>query len=112
MSESIMTLQEKIDMRDRLNREIEAERRKATEERYRKAIELLDISMNEIQLSSGDGVPYFVHATNFIKWATSGRPLPKYIEWNTLVYHVNDVNLLKPIYNMDSVREADKARGL
>ena len=104
-----MNLQEMIDARDDLSRKISAEERRLREVRYRQNIANLDIKLEDVQLSSGNGMPLISDAYHFRRWMPDNST-KLFCEWNTLVYSTAGFpdNLDNPLCDMNTLRDADK----
>ena len=57
----------------------------------RRFIEANGITREDIEMSSGDGKPYFWHVSEFIKWMRSNNVSKNWAEWNTGIYRMSDL---------------------
>lgn len=45
----------------------------------------------DVQLSNGEGMPYFLTVTGFAKWISHHPPMKRWAEWNGAIYHTTDL---------------------
>ncbi len=89
--------------RKRIDAEIERLKRIQRKERYRKTIIKLRISLDDVERSHGDGKHWFKTVHVFSDWC-SEHSNKKFMEWNTLVYRIEDWDLSNELCDIDSLK--------
>lgn len=71
-----------VEKKERLLRELR-------ETESRTFIEVNNIRRNDVQLSSGEGLPYFGNVFTFIAWLRSQKEVKLWSEWNTQLHYTS-----------------------
>jgi hypothetical protein len=50
-----------------------------------------EITMDDVELSSGDGKPWFGHVKSFVDWMKEHGTTKRFAEWNTVIYFTQDL---------------------
>lgn len=75
----------------------------------KKKIKELGLTLDQVQLSSGDGVPYKSHMMAFQEWCKSNSS-KKYIEWNYCIFPINFTSWEEQVcslYDLESLKPVD-----
>lgn len=83
-----------------LQRQIAVEERRRTDEWYRRNISLFGITLDKVELSSGDDKPWFSMLPKFLEWCEKNSR-KMFVEWNTLVYLRVNVDMNNPLCTVD-----------
>mgnify|MGYP001612032416 CR=1 FL=1 len=54
-------------------------------------IEANAITKDDVELSSGDGKPYFTFVHQFVEWLRSKNKCKRFAEWNGTIYFTSDL---------------------
>lgn len=54
-------------------------------------IRMTGMTKDQVQLSTGPGVPWFGHVSGFATWLKVQRPRKRWCEWNTCIYPTAEV---------------------
>ncbi len=66
-------------------------RRELAEAESRQFIEANTITREDVQMSSGDEMPWHGSAWEFAEWMRANKVTKKWCEWNGIIYHVSDI---------------------
>ncbi len=102
ITDEIADLDRQIAVLQRRKREIEERKEQADSKAY---IALTGMSLKDVQLSSGPGVPWFGHVDQFIAWLAQQSPRKRWAEWNTSIH--NTTELLTGRWGTTPVRMED-----
>lgn len=67
---------------------LEQERRELASRAF---IEANAITKDDVELSSGDGKPYFTFVHQFVEWLRSKNKCKRFAEWNGTIYFTSDL---------------------
>lgn len=61
------------------------------ETKSRQFIALTGMTKDQVQLSSGPGVPWHGNVSTFAAWVATQHPRKRWCEWNTQIHHTDEL---------------------
>jgi hypothetical protein len=99
-----MTLEQMKAVHERLGILIRQAEDRMRDERYAANVKNLGITMDDVQLSLGNDLPWFGHYSYFFDWCDKYSKKP-WREWDTLVFPGRELN--NPVCDLNTIRNAN-----